>query len=107
MRQPCDKTLVAEMLAVKVPPLFDYLEKEIGSRQLLVGDAFSIADIAIATMIANFVHAGERVDQARWPQLARYAGAVLARPTFKATRSARSSNACARLEVLGFALDVA
>ncbi len=84
MRQPCDEALVAETLAVKIPPLFDYLEGEIGSRHFLVGDAFSIADIAVATMIANFEHSGEAVDRARWPQLARYVAAILARPAFKA-----------------------
>jgi glutathione S-transferase len=84
MRQPCDESLVGETLAVKLPPLFDYVEREIGSRQFLVGDVFSIADIAIATMIANFEHAGETVDPSRWPRLARYAGSILARPAFKA-----------------------
>lgn len=84
MRQPCDEALVAETLAVKVPPLFDYLAKQIGSRRFLVGDAFSIADIAIATMIANFQHAGETVDGSRWPQIADYVRAILDRPSFKA-----------------------
>lgn len=84
MRQSCDETVVAETLTVKVPPLFDYLEGEIGPRRFLVGDTFSIADIAIATMIANFEHAGETVDGARWPNLARYAAAILARPAFSA-----------------------
>lgn len=81
-RQP-DETLVAETLKEKLPKLFDYLEREIGSKSFLVGDAFSIADIAVATHFVSFAHAGEALDAERWPQLARYTAALLARPSFK------------------------
>lgn len=84
MKKEPDETVVAATLKDKLPPIFDYLEKEIGAKTYLVGDAYSIADIATATSFVNFAHAGETVDADRWPQLARYVRALHARPSFKA-----------------------
>jgi len=84
MRQPTDEDLVRKTLHEIVPPIFDYLEKEIGTKKYFVGDAFSIADISVGSMFVNFEHAGEKVDAARWPNLARYIAMIHARPSFKA-----------------------
>lgn len=67
-----------------LPPLFDYLDREVGGRAFLVGDAFSIADIAVATQFVNLRFAGGNVDAARWPQLAAYLANLHARPSFAA-----------------------
>jgi glutathione S-transferase len=83
MRAQPDEALVAATIKDKLPRLFDYLEGEIATKDFLVGDAFSIADIAVATHFVNLAHAGEAVDAARWPQLARYVTGILARPSFK------------------------
>lgn len=82
LRQKTDESVCAAALAEKVPPVFDYLEKEIGDRAFLVGDAFSIADIAVATQLVNFEHAGETPDAERWPRLAPYATRIHTRPSF-------------------------
>jgi|SRR5580704_17438592 glutathione S-transferase len=84
LRQQPDESVVAVTLKEKLPPLFTYLEKEIGKHKFLVGDAFSIADITVCTMLVNFEHAGEKIDAARWPELARYVAEIHARPSFKA-----------------------
>lgn len=68
----------------KLPPLFDYLERELGDRPYLVGDALSIADVAVATQIVNLRHAGGRVDPARWPRFAAFVDRMHARPSFAA-----------------------
>lgn len=68
----------------KLPPLFDYLERELGDRAFFVGDALSIADIAVATHFANLQYAGGRVDPARWPRLAAFVARMHARPSFAA-----------------------
>lgn len=83
MRRECDETVVTATLTEKLPPLFGYLEKEIGNRDFLVGNSFSIADISVGTMFVNFGHAGETIDTACWPNLARYVAAIHARPSFK------------------------
>jgi glutathione S-transferase len=82
--QKTDQAVVESTLATKLPPLFDYLEKQIGDNQFFVGNAFSIADITIGTMLVNFCHAGECVDSKLWPKLAAFSDRLQARPSFKA-----------------------
>lgn len=84
MKSEPDEAVCQATLTEKLPPMFDYLENELGAREFIVGDAFSIADVSIATMIVNFDHAGEVIDAARWPGLAAYIGRMHARPSFKA-----------------------
>lgn len=82
LRQATDEKVCAAALAEKIPPVFDYLEKEIGDREFLVGNALSIADVAVATQLVSFEHAGEMPDAERWPRLAAYATRIHARPSF-------------------------
>lgn len=84
MNQASDEDLIRKTLTEVTPPIFDYLEGEIGGHEYLVGNRFSIADIATATFFVNFEHAGETVDARRWPRLASYLERVLSRPSFKA-----------------------
>ena len=77
----CDESVVIGALTEKVPSAFDYLEASIRGRRYFVGDAFSIADIAIAAMLVNFAHGGEQIDVARWPELARFAREIHDRPS--------------------------
>jgi glutathione S-transferase len=84
MRSETDEALCSKTLLEKLPPLFDYLEQEIGGRHYFVNDAFSIADIAVATTLVNFDHAGETLDAARWPALASFMKRIHDRPSFKA-----------------------
>ena len=67
----------------ELPPMFDYLEGEIGNKEYLVGNKFSIADIGIATQFVNFMLAGYSVDAKRWPKLAAYVNRIHSRPSFK------------------------
>ena len=54
-------------------------------RDRSIGDAFSIADIAVATQFVNLRFVGGSVDAARWPKLAAYALRMHARPSFAAS----------------------
>ena len=83
LRQKTDESVCQKSLKEDMPPLFDYLEKELGANDYMVGNTFSIADISVATMLVNFDHAGEKLDAARWPKLDAYGKRLLARPTFK------------------------
>ena len=78
-----DESICQKTLNEDLPPLFDYLEKELGANDYFVGNAFSIADISIATMLVTFMHAGETVDAARWPRLAAFGTRLHARVSFK------------------------
>jgi glutathione S-transferase len=82
--QPTDEAEVQKVIDEEVPPLFDYLEKEIGDKKFLVGNRFTIADIGIATVFVNYQFAGCRIDAKRWPKLAAYVEGIHNRPSFKA-----------------------
>lgn len=67
----------------RAPEIFDYLEGEVGDRQWLVGDRFSIADISVASPFINWGYAGERLDTARWPRLIAFLERAHSRPSFR------------------------
>lgn len=85
-----DRATAQKTIDEKLPRYFAYLEKEIGSKQFLVDDRFSIADIATATSFINFAHAGYRPDEKRYPNLTRYLKAIHARPSFASCISEES-----------------
>lgn len=82
--QPADEATARETVEEKLPKRFDYLEGALASAAggWLVGDAFSIADVSCATHLVNFLHAGYRVDAARWPTLAAWLDRCCERPSF-------------------------
>ena len=81
-RQPSEEASVQTILRDALPPLLDYGEQQPGDAEWLVGDRFSIADIAVATMLQQLRYAGEAIDRTRWPKLAGFADRALARPSF-------------------------
>lgn len=83
-KQESDEAVVQQALTEILPEVFDYLEGQLGDREFLAGDAFSIADAAVCSQIANLKHGGESLDAGRWPKLARYFEAITGRPAFKA-----------------------
>lgn len=64
----------------ELPGLLDYLERTIPASGFLVEDRLTLADLAVASPFANFEHL--RLSLERWPRVAAYAEAVLARPSF-------------------------
>ena len=83
LRQQTDEAVCTATVNEKLPPMFDYLEKQLGNNEYFVGNKFSIADISVATMLVNFAHAGETLDAARWPKLAAFTKRMHERPSFK------------------------
>jgi glutathione S-transferase len=82
-REP-DLAELQKVVDEELPPMFDYLESEIGDKQWFVGNKFSIADIGIATQFVNFMLAGYSLDAKRWPKLSAHIAKVHNRPSFKA-----------------------
>lgn len=66
----------------ELPALLAYLEGAIPDSGFLVEDRLTLADLAVASPFANLSHAGVDVDAGRYPRLAAYAAAILARPSF-------------------------
>ena len=79
-----DEAKVEEALTQTLPPYFDYLEREIGDSDWLIGNRFSIADVATATQFVSFALGKGQVDAERWPNLAAYVERAHTRPSFKA-----------------------
>jgi len=84
MKAEADEKRVQQAISEMVPPVLDYVEGEVADREYLVGNRFSIADIAVASPFVNYALAGETVDASRWPRLAAYVERIHARPSFKA-----------------------
>lgn len=81
--QGTDEARVREHCDQLLPPVLDYLEKTLGDRKAFAGGSFSIADIAIASILQNLRHGGEDVNVQRWPNLAGWLDCTLSRPSFK------------------------
>ena len=62
-----------------LPPLLNYLESELGNAAFFLGEQFSLADIAVCTQLINMAHAGELIDEYRWPGLSSLLSRVTAR----------------------------
>ena len=67
--------------ADELPPMFAYLEGQIDG-DYLVGDALSVADIAIASIFVNLVHCGAAPDASAYPTLTAWIGQMHGRPSF-------------------------
>jgi glutathione S-transferase len=65
-----------------LPPHLIYLESVIPASGFLVEDRLTLADIAVASPFANMAHAGVLIDSAKYPKVAGYTQAILARPSF-------------------------
>lgn len=78
-----DETRVRSVLEEVLPPALDYLETQAPDAGDSVLARFSIADVAIGTQLAALPGVDVAIDARRWPRLARYQQALVARPSFK------------------------
>ncbi len=83
MGQESDEAAVTTALEEQLPPMFAWLDSQIGASDYLVGEAFSVADIGIVSPFVNFRHAGEAPDAKRYPKLAGYLADMMERPSIK------------------------
>lgn len=65
--------------ANQLPPVFDVLEARLGGREFFAGDALSIADITVATVLMQIALVAE-TPLGQWPGLAAHYAAMQARP---------------------------
>lgn len=78
-----DEVAVNVALNEKLPPLLDYLEKQVKKVDYIANDIFSVADIAMAVQVNNLGYGGEALDSQRWPEFARYIAGIQQRPSLK------------------------
>ena len=77
-----DEAKALDTLENRMPAFFDYLEAQIGDREFLVEDRFTIADIAVATSFVNMAHAGFAPDAGKWPRLSGFLERIHQRESF-------------------------
>ena len=83
MGQKTDEAAIKTALEQTLPPLLEWLDEQIKGKEFFVGNRLSVADIAIASPFVNFMHAGEKIDAAKYPNLAAFLDRMHARPSFK------------------------
>jgi glutathione S-transferase len=76
-----DLAAAAEAETEELPKLLAYLESAIPASGYLVGDRFSLADLAAVSPLVNLRHCGARIDAATHPRIAAWSAAILSRPS--------------------------
>lgn len=87
LKQPTETAVIDAILAEALPKVFGYLDRSIGGAYL-VGERFTIADIATVSNLVNFHYLGFRIDARRYPALAAYFDRVLQYPSVAAALKA-------------------
>jgi glutathione S-transferase len=80
--EPAAVATADKIVREDLPPFFDYLDREVGDREFLVGGRLTIADVATASPFVNLRHAGVAPERKRWPRLRAYLDRIHARPSF-------------------------
>lgn len=81
--QKTDDAAIANAIEKQLPPLLEWLDAQIKGKEFFVGNRLTIADIAIASPFVNFMHAGEKIDAAKYPNIAAFLDRMHSRPSFK------------------------
>ena len=81
-KMPSDKAVIDDVLSNAQPRIFGYLESQIDGR-FLVGDAMTLADIAIVSNIIVYQYIGYKLDAAAYPKLSRYVRGIAGHDAFR------------------------
>jgi glutathione S-transferase len=81
LKQAGDEAIVEKSINELLPPVHDYMEGVIPASGYLVGDAITLADIAVASAFVNAAHCGIFPDAATHPKLTAYLAAIQGRPS--------------------------
>lgn len=95
LKRPGDEAAALNAEREKLPRLLAYLEQAAPEDGYLLGEAPTLADIALGSALVNLLHCGLLPDAATAPRTAGYAARVHARPAF-AAGIAREQAAVAR-----------
>jgi glutathione S-transferase len=83
MKREPDEAVIQKILTDIQPPIFDYLETQIGNKTYLVGDALTIADIAVTAQFIHMMYSGESLPESSHPNISRYVNQHMRRDSFK------------------------
>jgi len=66
-QKPVDEEVVNKIIDEQLPPMLDYLEREVPTDGFLFG-TLTVADLALVSPFVNAGYAGYTVDAGRWPK---------------------------------------
>jgi glutathione S-transferase len=79
---PPDQALIDKSVNELIPPRLDYLEKSLHD-EWFAGVTFSVADVAVASILINYHYAGLVLDKGRYPGLCAFLDRALTRESFR------------------------
>lgn len=82
LKRDGDLEVAARAEQDELPGLLGYLEQEVPAEGYLVGSDLTLADLAVASPLANLEHMGMTIDTGRYPRLAAYVNQTLSRSSF-------------------------
>ncbi|MGH7819031.1 MAG: glutathione S-transferase family protein [Candidatus Binatia bacterium] len=82
-QRPTDEAAVNKAIEETAPPMFDYLESQLGKGDWFLGQSFTIGDIGVGSQLVNLKHAGFTPDTKRWPKLAAFVARFCERPSVR------------------------
>ena len=81
LKEKADRAAIDAILQQSLPKAFGYLETSLG--EYAAGDAFGIADIALASNLINYRYLGYDIDRRSYPRLAGHFERQLRRPSIR------------------------
>jgi glutathione S-transferase len=82
-QQEPDEARVAHQLDVEIPPVLDYLERQLPEGGGAALGRFGIADVALGAQLGSLTLSGIGLDAERWPKSASWFSNLGARPSFE------------------------
>jgi glutathione S-transferase len=82
-KRDSDESLVEKAANETLPPLFDYLEQELGDKEYLVANRFTVGDLSVGSILVNYRLGRGEVDAKRWPKVAAYVERIHSRPSIR------------------------
>lgn len=79
---PTDKAIIDEVLTNVQPKILSYLESQIDGK-FLVGNAMTLADIAIVSNFIVYQYIGYKLDAAKYPKLVKYIKDIAATDAYR------------------------
>jgi len=89
-KQDPDEELIDKIVNKRLPPMLDYLEKQVPEEGFLFGE-FMMADLSLVSPFINAAYAGYEVDSATWPKFAAFVARVRAQPEVAAVLEQEAS----------------
>jgi glutathione S-transferase len=81
-KEPADQTVIDHVLTNVQPKILGYLEGQLDGK-FLVGNALTLADIAIVSNFIVYQYMGFAIDAGRYPKLSRYLREIAGRDVFQ------------------------